>query len=136
MKITPPNIDDARFDMTPMMDIVFQLIAFFMIVSTFLTLEKVEVELPVAPNAALAENQQGRVLLAIQADGTTWLGARPVPLEELGPIIAEWQREHPQGKVVIRSDRDTPYAMVRQVMRLCRDLGLSDLIFASYQSDT
>jgi biopolymer transport protein ExbD len=99
-------------------------------------LEKVEVDLPVAPNAAQAENQQGRVMLAVQADGTTWIGSRATPLKELGPIIAEWQQENPSGKIVIRSDRETPYAVVRQVMRLCRDAGLSDIIFASYQSDT
>jgi biopolymer transport protein ExbD len=75
-------------------------------------------------------------MLAVQADGTTWIGSRATPLKELGPIIAEWQQENPSGKIVIRSDRETPYAVVRQVMRLCRDAGLSDIIFASYQSDT
>lgn len=135
MKIAPPNIDDARFDMTPMMDIVFQLIAFFMIVSTFLTLEKVELDLPIAKNAAQSENQQGRVNLAVQADGTTWLGARPMDLDSIGAAIIEWQRENPSGKVVIRADRETPYSSVKAVMKLCRDAGLSDIIFSSYQSD-
>ena len=135
MKIAPPNIDDARFDMTPMMDIVFQLIAFFMIVSTFLTLEKVDVELPIAKNAAQAENQQGRANIAIQADGTTWLGARAMTLDEIGPAIIAFQKENPDGKIVIRADRETSYALVKGVMKLCRDAGLSDIIFSSYQSD-
>jgi biopolymer transport protein ExbD len=135
MKIAPPNIDDARFDMTPMMDIVFQLIAFFMIVSTFLTLEKVELDLPIAKNAAPSENQQGRVNLAVQADGTTLLGSRPMDLDAIGAAIIAWQRENPGGKVVIRADRETPYSSVKAVMKLCRDAGLSDIIFSSYQSD-
>ena len=58
MKITSLGGDDALFDMTPMMDIVFQLIAFFMIVATYVTREKVEVDLPMAVNAAMAENQR------------------------------------------------------------------------------
>ncbi len=135
MKIRPPAIDDARFDMTPMMDIVFQLIAFFMIVSTFLTLEKVDVDLPIAKNAAQSENQQGRANLAVQADGTTWFGAQPMALDELGPAIIAWQKENPEGKVVIRADREAAYSSVKAVMKLCRDAGLSDIIFSSYQSD-
>lgn len=135
MKISPPGIDDARFDMTPMMDIVFQLIAFFMIVSTFLTLEKVEVDLPIAKNAAQAENQQGRAMLAVQADGTTWFGSQSMELDVLAAAIIDWQRQNPEGKVVIRADRETPYSSVKAVMKLCRDAGLSDIIFSSYQSD-
>ncbi|MGY8716565.1 MAG: ExbD/TolR family protein, partial [Verrucomicrobiia bacterium] len=69
MKITSLGGDDALFDMTPMMDIVFQLIAFFMIVATYVTREKVEVDLPMAVNAAMAENQQNRVLISISVDG-------------------------------------------------------------------
>ena len=136
MKLPPLDSQDLRFDMTAMMDIVFQLIAFFMIVSTFISLEKVEVELPVAPNAALAENQQGRLMISILADGTLWVGAQRVDLDTLAAAAAAWQRDQPQARVVIRSARGAAYAHVKQVMRACRDAGLSDLVFASYQSDS
>lgn len=120
--------------MTPMMDIVFQLIAFFMIVSTFIALEKVEVELAVAPNAAVAENQQERLMLSVAADSTVWFGAAPVSLEDLAARLDAWRSEHPKARVVIRSDRTAPYAVVKEAMKACRDAGLSDIIFASYQS--
>lgn len=134
MKLRTPGAEDARFDMTPMMDIVFQLIAFFMIVSTFIAFEKVEVDLPLAPNAALAENQQDRLMLSLAVDGTIWFGAVAVSLEELAAGVDAWRTEHPRSRVVIRSDRATPYSLVKQVMKTCRDAGLSDIIFASYQS--
>ena len=134
MKIGPPPVGELRFDMTVMMDIVFQLIAFFMIVSTFIALEKVEVELPVAPNAALAENQQGRLIISITADGGIWLGSHRVEIDTLANAAAAWHRDQPQGRIVIRSDRTSAYATVRQVMKACRDAGVADLVFASYQS--
>lgn len=134
MQIQRPGTDDVRFEMTAMMDIIFQLIAFFMIVSTFIALEKVEVDLPLAPHAGLAENQSGRLMVALTVDGTIWLGAEVVTLEELAAGVEAWRVDQPRARVVIRSDRAAPYATVKAVMKTCRDAGLSDIIFASYQS--
>ena len=71
----------------------------------------------------------------MQADGTTLRGSRPMDLDAIGAAIIAWQRENPGCKVVIRADRETPYSSVKAVMKLCRDAGLSDIIFSSYQSD-
>ena len=135
MKIGLQGGEDGRFDMTPMMDIVFQLIAFFMIVATYVTREKVEVELPLAVNAAIAENQQGRLMVSISLDGQVWWGARAVSLDELAAEINAWRGETDEGKIVIRADRSNSYGLVKQVMKVCRDAGIADIIFASYQSE-
>lgn len=133
MKISSLGGDDARFDMTPMMDIVFQLIAFFMIVATYVTREKVEVELPLAVNAAIAENQQDRVLISISADGQVWAGSRPVSLDELAAEVRIWRESNDEARIVIRADRGNRYGLVKQVMKVCRDAGISDIIFSSLQ---
>lgn len=133
MKISSLGGDDARFDMTPMMDIVFQLIAFFMIVATYVTREKVEVELPLAVNAAIAENQQDRVLISISADGQVWAGSRPVSLDELAAEVRIWRESNDEVRIVIRADRGNRYGLVKQVMKVCRDAGISDIIFSSLQ---
>lgn len=133
MKISALGGDDARFDMTPMMDIVFQLIAFFMIVATYVTREKVEVELPLAVNAAIAENQQGRVLISISVDGQVWAGSRPVTLDELAAEVSAWREVNDEARIVIRADRGNRYGLVKQVMKVCRDAGISDIIFSSLQ---
>jgi biopolymer transport protein ExbD len=134
MKIAGLGGEDARFDMTPMMDIVFQLIAFFMIVATFVTREKVEVDLPLAVNAAIAENQAGRMLISISVDGQVWAGSRPVTLDELADQVRVWQEAEGATRIVIRADRGNRYALVKQVMKVCRDAGIADIIFSSYQS--
>lgn len=133
MKISSLGGDDARFDMTPMMDIVFQLIAFFMIVATYVTREKVEVELPLAVNAAIAENQQDRVLISISVDGQVWAGSRPVSLDELADEVRIWRGSNDEARIVIRADRGNRYGLVKQVMKVCRDAGVSDIIFSSLQ---
>lgn len=135
MKITSPLTDDARFDMTPMMDIVFQLIAFFMIVATYVTREKVEVDLPLAVNAAIADNLQGRLLVAVTIDGRIWAGSEPVTLDGLAVELAAWRAENDEGKIVIRADRANSYGVVKQVMKVCRDAGIADIIFSSLQAE-
>ena len=133
MKLSSLSDDDARFDMTPMMDIVFQLIAFFMIVATYVTREKVEVELPLAVNAAVAENQQGRMMISITIDGQVWAGSQPLNLDELAGQVREWREDNAEAKIVIRADRSNSYGLVKQVMKVCRDAGLADIIFSSFQ---
>ncbi|MBT5900849.1 MAG: biopolymer transporter ExbD [Opitutaceae bacterium] len=133
MRISSLGGDDARFDMTPMMDIVFQLIAFFMIVATYVTREKVEVDLPLAVNAAIAENQQGRVLISISVDGQVWAGSRPVTLDELSEEVRIWRETNDEARIVIRADQGNRYGVVKQVMKVCRDAGISDIIFSSLQ---
>ena len=135
MKMGPQLGDDMRFDMTPMMDIVFQLIAFFMIVATYVTREKVEVELPLAVNAAMAENQQGRMLISITLDGQVWAGSQSVTLDELATTVRAWLADDAKAKIVIRADRSNSYGLVKQVMKVCRDAGIADIIFASFQTE-
>ena len=135
MKMGPQLGDDMRFDMTPMMDIVFQLIAFFMIVATYVTREKVEVELPLAVNAAMAENQQGRMLISITLDGQVWAGSQSVTLDELATTVRAWLADDAKAKIVIRADRSNSYGLVKQVMKVCRDAGIADIIFSSFQTE-
>ena len=133
MKFSSLSDDDARFDMTPMMDIVFQLIAFFMIVATYVTREKVEVDLPLAVNAAIADNQQGRMMISITLDGQVWAGSQAMTLDELASQVRVWREENSEAKIVIRADRSNSYGLVKQVMKVCRDVGLADIIFSSFQ---
>lgn len=134
MKVGGAGGGDLRFDMTPMMDIVFQLIAFFMIVATYVTREKVEVELPLAMNASMAESLQGRMLISITADGQVWAGPQAVSLTKLADEVRRWRKDDATAKIVIRADRGNGYGLVKQVMKVCRDAGVSDIIFASFQS--
>ncbi len=133
MKMSSLSDEAARFDMTPMMDIVFQLIAFFMIVATYVTREKVAVELPLAVNAAIAENQQGRLMISLADDGQIWAGSQPVTLDELAMQVRAWRADKGEAKIVIRADRSNTYGLVKQVMKVCRDAGLADIIFSSLQ---
>ncbi|MCC5023196.1 MAG: biopolymer transporter ExbD [Candidatus Synoicihabitans palmerolidicus] len=133
MKLSSIASDDARFDMTPMMDIVFQWIAFFMIVATYVTREKVEVELPMAVNAAIAENQQGRMMISVTLDGKIWAGSQAVSLDELASEVRAWRATDGAAKIVIRADRSNDYGLVKQVMKVCRDAGIADIIFSSFQ---
>ncbi|MFQ5490236.1 MAG: ExbD/TolR family protein [Phycisphaerae bacterium] len=115
------------FNMTPMIDVVFMLIIFFMLVSTFASVENLEMDLPdpdhsqaakvklsdrVVVNCLLATpaNPAGRVIYSV---GPLRVGS----LDELTAALAAAKAATPNLQVVLRADRRLPYSAVRQVMQ-------------------
>lgn len=135
MKLYTPNQADEQFDLTPMIDIVFLLIVFFMTVANILTAEKKPVEIPVAENSSIPEEAGSRQTLTVLADGTTFAGLREVSLQELTALVREGNETIRDYRVFLRADANTPHHLVRDVMKACADGGSFDIIFAVYQSD-
>ena len=123
------------FNMAPMIDVVFLLIIFFVLVSTFASAERVPMELP-DPDASQAKNVKltDRVIINVQlaephtgdVPGVMYnLGA--VRADSLGAIsdrLAEYVRSVPNIKVVIRADRRIHYGAVREVMEVVAENGI------------
>lgn len=126
------------FNMAPMIDVVFLLIIFFVLVSTFASAERVSMELP-DPDASQAKNVKltDRVIINVQladadagdGSGVTYnLGA--VRVDSLGAIsdrLAEYVRNVPNLKVVIRADRRIHYGAVREVMEVVAENGIEKM---------
>ena len=66
-------------------------------------------------------------------DGQVWAGSRPVTLDQLADEVREWRESNQEARVVIRADRGNRYGLVKQVMKVCRDAGIADIIFSSLQ---
>lgn len=134
MKIRVPQQPDDSFDLTPMIDIVFLLIFFFMTVAKVIADEKIHVELPVASEAQIPEELGARQTVTILADGTLFAGVRPVSIAELAEIIRQGNQLIPGYKVFIRADAATPHQHVREIMRVCAEAGSHNIVFGVYQS--
>ena len=116
------------FNATPMVDVIFMLTVFFMLVSSFSEEENVPLELP-RPTESQAKTAliSDRVVInCLPADPLDPIGGgvlyrlgpnRPVPLEVLSQNLAAFKRDVPELKVVLRADRRLAYADVRAVMR-------------------
>ena len=90
MKVWKPSEDDGKFEMTPMIDVVFLLITFFMTVTSYASAELVQVAMPIAPEAKVPEDVGDRQFLSVSENGTFFLGAFASDL----PTIKEIGRAH------------------------------------------
>ncbi len=137
MRIPRRNTNEFGIDMTPMIDVVFQLIIFFL-VSSHLARQEVQLKLPL-PEATSGEQETDpnapRLTVNVLADGTLLLAGRPVASQELSPRLRERLQElGPDVEVRIRSHRDVPYENVEPLLVACAKAGVWNVTFAVYES--
>jgi biopolymer transport protein ExbD len=135
MKIWSPEIGEEEIDLTPMIDVVFLLIVFFMTVANMITSEKKEIEMPVATHSVIPEEFGGRSTITVMRDGSIFAGVRPVDLDGLEAILQSELNNDPELKVYVRADSFTEHQYVNDVMESCAAIGIYNVIFAAYQSD-
>lgn len=130
---------EVGFNMTPMIDVVFLLIIFFLVSSHLVRqedqLELEELDLPKAGSGQPTEEEQGRrvvvnVLPDPDSGGRFVVGGRPMNTRELGELIAYGNRASRQMDVRIRADRTVPYRAVEPLMVACARAGVWKVTFA------
>jgi biopolymer transport protein ExbD len=121
------------FDMTPMIDIVFQLIIFFLLTNNMVTQES-HLKLSLAEASSGEEqvdDQSPRVTVNVQADGQVSLGTGLVNMAELTERLAKKRSAVGESlEVRIRSDRHVPYRVVEPIMLACAKVGIWKVTFA------
>lgn len=135
MKIWSPDTGEEEVDLTPMIDVVFLLIVFFMTVANMITSEKVDINMPVAVHSVIPEEFGGRNTITVTRDGSIFAGVYPVDLDGLEGVLQNEINKNDEVKVYIRADSDTEHQYINDVMESCAALGIYNVIFAAYQSD-
>lgn len=135
MKIWSPDTSNEEVDLTPMIDVVFLLIVFFMTVANMITSEKIDVSMPVAIHSVIPEEFGGRNTITVTRDGSIYAGVYPVDLDSLQGILQNEINNNAELKVYIRADSFTEHQFINDVMETCAAVGISNVIFAAYQSD-
>jgi len=95
--------DDVTIDITPMLDVVFIMLIFFIVTSNFVKETGIDVNRPNAPTATVKE--KANILIAIDKENIIWIDQRPVDIRRLSPLIERLHSENPQGSVVIQADK-------------------------------
>ena len=135
MKRRRAQAPEEDFQMAPMIDMVFLLLVFFMCVSSLSQAERsVEVELAESETSQVPEDLADRGTLALDAEGTLYLGARPMSVDSLAAVLRERIRETPELRIHLRVDQSVAFREVRKVLRACAEAGAHDVIYATYQS--
>jgi len=122
------NITDggAWPDMTPMIDMIFQLLIFFLLTSFFI-LPAVDIDLP--KSRGTEPHPPSSLVITIQSDGSIELAGRRVAARELAPLLSAALARAPERTVVIQSDRRVPFGSVVEVMQAARDGGAQEISF-------
>jgi len=127
MKISDSTEDEPVLNLTPMIDVVFQLLIFFMVATTFLDPEKeIGIELPEATSGVASEETE-ELIINIFADGRIVLSGREIPSDDLLSELKAAAQANPQTPVTIRGDRLVHHERVVQVMDACGQAGLLNL---------
>jgi biopolymer transport protein ExbD len=128
--------DLPAINLTPMIDIVFNLIIFFMVSTHFVDIERsVDVSVPQVGGAGSLQQVQRSRTINILRDGTIILDTQPVTLTELRGQLAAAHRQYENLEVTIRGDGFAPYQHVAAVMTACRQAGISEMGIAVAAGD-
>ena len=126
--------DEVGFNITPMIDMTFLLLIFFM-VTTKITNEQVkkDIALPTAISAKQAEDLSNRDVINLDDTGALWIANRQVNDEEMKTYLASRFKANPPLKLYLRADKNTPAKRIRQFMKMASEAGAINVIFGSYQ---
>ncbi|WP_010325066.1 ExbD/TolR family protein [Marinobacterium stanieri] len=121
--------NDAEIDMTPMLDIVFIMLIFFIVSTSFVREAGVEIERPVSSTAEVKENQG--VMLAITATDEVWLDRQPVDVRMIRPTLERLKVEQPDLGVMIQADKDAKTGLLVEVMDQVKMSGVEQVAVAT-----
>ena len=119
----------ADISMTPMIDIVFQLLTFFMITSTFIQTSSLNVDLPEAQTSDSIQDQQKTITL-YKDNSITW-NEQEICSADLPQKLLELAQQNPDATLVIQGDEGISYGNLIEIMDQARGAGLNKLSLAT-----
>lgn len=124
-----------KADLSPMIDLVFLLLIFFMVAANIITFPKdPNVVIPVASAAQVPTLVEGRVVINVYEDGTIKdLEGNTLTTEALTQKVAQVKATNPNARLHMRADRDVPYRHIQDVSRASAQGGVPTIIFSTYQ---
>lgn len=121
--------DDAQIDLTPMLDMSFILLIFFIVTTSFVKEAGIDVN---RPSAATAERKErGNILIAIRASGEVWIDKRVVDRRAVRAAVERLHAENPEGSVVIIADKASETGVLVEVMDQVRLAGVFNVSIAA-----
>lgn len=120
-----------EINMTPMLDVVFILLIFFIVTASFVKEAGIEVNRPEAATAV--KKERANILVAISDKGEIWINKRRVDVRAVQANIERLKAENPQGTVVIQADQKATTDVLIKVMDSARAAGVYDVSIAAQE---
>jgi biopolymer transport protein ExbD len=121
--------EDADIDITPMLDVVFIMLIFFIVTATFVKESGIDVTRPDAETAV--KQNRVAILIAIRDNNEVWINRRQVDLASVRANVEKLHAENPQGGAVIQADREAETGVLVEIMDQVRLAGVGAISIAA-----
>ncbi|WP_439134602.1 ExbD/TolR family protein [Pseudomaricurvus sp.] len=112
-------------DLTPMLDVVFIMLIFFIVTASFIKEAGIEIDRPEATTAMLKKN--ANILIAVSSSNEVWIDKSRVDIRSVKSSIERLHAENPKGAVVIQADDDSNIETLTKVAEAAREAGVLDV---------
>lgn len=128
------NLDEeeAGINITPMLDIVFIMLIFFIVTTSFVKETGIEVNRPDAQTAV--RNERGNILIAITESGDIWMDKRKIDVRAVRANVERMRAERPEGDVIVQADKFSQAGVMVTVMDQVRLAGVENVSIAASKS--
>ena len=121
--------EESEVDLTPMLDVVFIMLIFFIVTASFVKESGIDINRPAAATAVRKE--RGNILVAITPTGQIWIDRRQIDIRAVRANIERLHAENPQGAVVIQADRDSKNGLLVEVLDAAKLAGVENISIAA-----
>lgn len=124
--------DNPEINMTPLIDMIFIILIFFIVTSSYVKEAGIDVN---RPNAKTAVSQErANIMIAVTRDGEVWIDRTKVDPRVVRSHVARLHAEHPEGSVVVLADEESRTGLVVQVVDQARLAGVANVAVATRES--
>ena len=121
--------EESEVNLTPMLDVVFIMLIFFIVTASFVKEAGIDVTRP--PAATAERKEQGNIMVAITATDQIWIDRRMVDPRAMRANLERLHAENPQGSVVIQADEGSKNGLLVKVMDAARLAGIKSVSIAA-----
>jgi biopolymer transport protein ExbD len=124
--------EEPRVDLTPMVDVVFLLLIFFMISTTFVESPGISIKLPESSSQTI-DREPKEIKVYLSKEGDIYHGDKKISLDGFKGLLADYQSDAKKTTVLLLADQESRHGKVVTLMDLARDAGFTKLAIATEQ---
>jgi len=117
--------EEQNIDMTPMLDIVFIMLIFFIVTTSFIKESGIEVEKPQASSAKT--DKKVNIIIGIKKTGEIWVDNHPIDIRALRTTVEKLHADTPEGTVIIAADKRSETGVLVSVMDQVKLAGIAKI---------
>lgn len=121
--------EQIELNMSPLIDMIFILLIFFLVTTTFVKESGVEVKRPIASSAQ--DKEETNLVIGVTVDGEVWIEGSPIDIHSVRSRMERFKHENPDGNVVITADKDSLFGVAIEVLDQVRLAKIKDVVVAA-----